>query len=68
MAKTTKTTASEAYAERLTSIRAKLAKMQQLADAEFGGRPATIHWGHAGNLAHIDEKLEEILGFLGQKA
>lgn len=68
MTKTTKTTASDAYAERLAGIREKLAKMQQLADGEFGGRPEAIHWGHAGNLAHIDEKLEEILGFLGQQA
>lgn len=68
MTKTTKTTASEAYAERLTGIREKLAKLQQLADKGFGYEGAAINWGHAGSVAHVDEKLEELLGFLGEQA
>ena len=56
-----------AYAERTTQIRAKLARLQQLADDHFGHDPEAIHWGHDGDLGRVEQALDDLLAiFDGQ--
>ena len=61
------TPAATAYQARTTSIQAKLESLQGLVANDSGGvDQAALHWGHVGNLAHVEELLDEILGFLGR--
>lgn len=54
-----------AYATRTTQIRAKLARLQQLADDHFGHDPDAIHWGHVGDLGRVEAGLDELLAIFG---
>jgi hypothetical protein len=56
-----------AYAERTTQIRAKLARLQQLADDHFGHDPDAIHWGHVGDLGRVEQALAELLDIFDGK-
>lgn len=56
--------AQQAHAARLAHIRETLAALQALADRDFGHRAGDVHWGHAGNLARVDQLLDEALGFV----
>ncbi len=51
-----------AYATRTTQIRAKLARLQQLADNHFGHDPDAIHWG---DLGRVEAGLDELLAIFG---
>ena len=63
----TKTTALDAYLARTAAIRAKLERLQQLADDHFGHDPDAIHWGHVGDLGRVDQALDDLLAiFDGQ--
>ncbi len=57
----------DAYAARTTQIRAKLARLQQLADDHFGHDPNAVHWGHVGDLGRVEQALDDLLAiFDGQ--
>ena len=62
----TKPTAAAAYDARVSSVCEKLARLQ-LAIAEHKVRQARDlrNWGYAGDMAHLDEKLAELLATLG---
>lgn len=53
-------TASEAYHERKREIIMKLKQVRQLADKHDGKNH--INWTHVGDLGHIAELLDEVLG------
>ena len=57
----------QAYCTRRTVILAKLEAIQhhiyEVSDANEARTPA--HWGHAGNMGHVNELLTEITDFLG---
>ena len=57
-----KATTLDVYLARTACIRAKLERMQQLADAHFGHAPDAIHWGHVGDLGRVESGLDELLG------
>ena len=56
-----KQTALDAYLARPASIRAKMERLQQLADDHFGHDPDAIHWGHVGDLERVEAGLDELL-------
>ena len=55
-----KQTALDAYLARTAVIRAKLERLQQLADDHFGHEPDAINWGHVGTLNHYASLLRQI--------
>jgi hypothetical protein len=56
-----------AYAARATQIRARLARLQQLADDHFGHDPDAVYWGHVGDLGRVEQALDDLLAiFDGQ--
>lgn len=56
-----------AYAARTTQIHAKLARLQQLANDHFGHGSDAVHWGHVGDLARLEQALDDLLAiFDGQ--
>ena len=57
--------ALDAYLARTAAIRAKLERLQQLADDHFGYDPDAIHWGHVGDLGRVDAGLDELLAIFG---
>ncbi len=55
-------TASATYCTRQLAINAQ---MEELLTLLIKHRPSgEIHWGHVGDLAHVSEKLAEIIHFL----
>lgn len=62
----TKPTALDAYLARTASIHAKLERLQQLADDHFGHDPDAIHWGHVGDLGHVEAGLDELLAIFDE--
>lgn len=54
-------TAPEAYAGHLEGARAALAAISALLDAHRGDH---LHWGHVGDLAHVNELLDQVNRFL----
>ncbi len=58
---TTQATALNAYLQRMPTIRDKIEALQQLADDHFGHDPDAIHWGHVGDLARVDQALDDLL-------
>jgi hypothetical protein len=60
-----KQTALDAYLARTAAIRAKLERLQQLADDHFGHDPDAIDWGHVGDLGRVEAGLGELLALFG---
>ena len=57
----------DAYVARTAEISAMLARLQQLADNQFGYDPEVIHWGHVGDLGRVEQALDDLLAiFDGQ--
>jgi hypothetical protein len=54
-----------ACAARTTQIRAKLARLQHVADDHFGRDPDAAHWGHVGDLTRVEQALDELLAIFG---
>lgn len=59
-----KQTALDAHLARTAAIRAKLERLQQLADDHFCHDPDAIHWGHVGDLGRVETGLNELLAIL----
>lgn len=64
----TKTTAIEAYLQRLPLILNKIEALRQFADDHFGHDPDAIHWGHAGDLGRVDQALDDLLAIFDGQA
>ena len=64
----TKPTATDAYLARAAAIRTKLDRLRQLADDHFGYDPEAIHWGHVGDLGHVDQALDDLLAIFDGQA
>ena len=60
-----KPTALDAYLARTTAIHAKLERLQQLADNDFGHEPDAINWSHVGDLGRVESGLDELLAIFG---
>jgi len=61
--------ASEVYQEKQTAVHRLLSELDQLAEAhrqQQARRPAD--WGYVGDLAHVEERLKEVVGFLRPEA
>jgi len=57
--------ASEVYQEKQTAVHRLLVELDKLAQAhrlQQALRPAD--WGYVGDLAHVEERLREVVGFL----
>ncbi len=65
---TTQLTALDAYLQRMAMIRDKIETLQQLADDHFGHDPEAIHWGHVGDLARVDQALDDLLAIFDGEA
>ena len=63
-----KPTAFDAYLANTAAIRAKLERLQQLADDHFGHDPDAIHWGHVGDLGRLDQTLDDLLAIFDGQA
>ncbi len=64
----TSATALNAYLARTAAIHAKLERLQQLVDDDFGHDPDTIHWGHVGDLGRVDQALDDLLAIFDGQA
>ncbi|CAH1747794.1 conserved protein of unknown function [Thauera humireducens] len=64
----TKTTALDAYLQRLPMILNKIGTLQQLADDHFGHAPEAIHWGHVGDLGRVNQALDDLLAIFDGQA
>jgi hypothetical protein len=64
----TKTTALDAYLQRLPMILNKIGALQQLADDHFGHAPEAIHWGHVGDLGRVNQALDDLLAIFDGQA
>lgn len=51
--------AQAAYAERLSNLKSMLTRLQKEADQDFNSTGETIHWGHVGSLARLEELIRE---------
>lgn len=57
--------ASEVYAEKQETARALLVELGQLLDSHQQAQAVKpSHWGYVGDLAHVEERLKEVVGFL----
>ena len=57
--------ADEVYSEKHTAVKGLLIKLDNLLDAHYqqqAKRPSD--WGYVGDLAHVEERLKEVVGFL----
>ena len=64
----TKSTAVDAYLARAAAIHIKFARLQHLADDQFGHDPDAIHWGHVGDLGRVDQALGDLLAIFDGEA
>ena len=44
--------------------KAEIARIQGASADHFNAKPNEVHWGHAGILGHVAEKLREVAEFL----
>lgn len=51
--------AQAAYAEHLGNLKTMLTRLQKEADHDFNSAGETIHWGHVGSLARLEELIKE---------
>jgi hypothetical protein len=65
---TTQPTATDAYPARTAAIHAKLERLQQLADDNFGNDPDAINRGHVGDLGRVDQALDDLLAIFDGEA
>ncbi|MBF0117167.1 MAG: hypothetical protein HQM04_19260 [Magnetococcales bacterium] len=42
-------------------------RLQVLSDDHFNTDPDDLHWGHVGNLGHIETQLQQIVDFVFQE-
>lgn len=64
---TNQPTALDAYLQRLPMILDKIEALRKLADNYFGHNLDAIHWGHVGDIARVDQALDDLLAiFDGQ--
>lgn len=57
--------ADEVYREKQTAVRGLLDDLGRLLErhgAQQTERP--LHWGFVGDMAHVEERLKEVIGFL----
>ncbi len=57
--------ANEVYEEKQTAVAQLLVELGSLAEAHWqqqAKRPSD--WGYVGDLAHVEERLKEVIGFL----
>lgn len=57
--------ADEVYREKNTAVKKLLGQLGELVDGhgeQQAERP--LHWGFVGDLAHVEEQLKEVVGFL----
>ncbi len=52
--------ALDVYLARTATIRAKLERLQQLAENHLGHVPDAIHWGHVGDIGRVEAGLDEL--------
>jgi hypothetical protein len=52
------------FVGRKAEIDALLSRIQGASADHFNTSPDDVHWGHAGTLGHVAEKLREIAAFL----
>ncbi len=63
--KRTPHTALVYYVRRYAFVRAKIERLQRLADNHFGHDPDAIHWGHVGDLGLVEQALDGLLAIFG---
>lgn len=57
--------ASEVYQEKQTAVRRLLLDLVNMADAHRRRQLQEPNdWGYVGDLAHVEERLKEVVGFL----
>lgn len=56
-----------AYVARTESIRRQAQALLDAAQDHFGTAPEDVTWADVGSLAHVDERLKELLTFLNIK-
>ncbi len=57
--------ANDVYQEKQATVRRLLAELGVLAEAHSREQAAQpLDWGYVGDLAHAEERLKEIVGFL----
>lgn len=61
----TQQAALDAYLARTAAIRAKLERLQQLADDHFGHNHDSIHWGHEVDIGRVEARLDDLLAIFG---
>ena len=52
------------FIARKAEVDALLTRIQDASANHFNANPDEVHWGHAGSLGHVAEKLREITEFL----
>lgn len=55
------------YAKHQREIRTKLASIEILLGTHQANSPDGYHWGKVGDLAYINEELDKIIRFLGNR-
>lgn len=65
---TTQPTALDTYLQRLPLVLDKIEALRQLANNHFGHDPEAIHWGHVGDLGHVDQGLDDLLAIFDGQA
>lgn len=63
-------TAPKRQLKRLKSVQRKLDRIQRRVDLDMVTAtvaPQSIHYGHVGSTAHVEELLDQIIEFLGVK-
>lgn len=59
-----KETATDAFVTRVNEIRELLDIIRAAADEHFEVDPENVHWGHAGDAAHIASELRDLVAFI----
>ena len=59
--------ALDAFIARKVRIDEMLSRLQALSNDHFYADPDTLHWGHVGNLEHIETQLQQIVDFAFQE-
>jgi len=61
----TNETALSVYVAAIAEMRETLAALLAHADDHLGVAPEDVNWAHVGNTSYINERLNEVAGFLG---
>lgn len=57
-------TASQAYREQIAAVRANLTAIGDALEAHIAETGAKVHWGHVGDLGHLNEILTQARQFI----